>query len=244
MARGTQVKHPTPVYTHRTIKFSSGSPRRRNLATHMAYFKIGNGHGADVFFAMPFKGNVLPKKVLPFYQPVSNTLEDFVEREENPVQLVLGSLKSFLSTTAHNELWLSEDDDYRNNLVAFVGTPSPDITNEREFAAAVATDIVNLMNEAHNNHENKYKAYPWILSPLIIPKNICLALNGVCYDESNVWDILDLLFDFRDTPRNWPLVLQDDETLRMVYGSSTSTEDAKQKLIALKENYSNTILAE
>lgn len=244
MTRGSQAKHPSPVHTHRTIKFTSSSPRKRNLATHLVYFKITNAHGADVFFAIPLKGNVLPKRVTPFYQPVSNALDDFVEREENPVQLILGSLKSFLSTTTPTELWLSEDDDYRNNLVAFVGTSSPEITNEREFASAVATDIVNLMNEAHKTGENKYRAYPWIVSPLIIPNNITPTLDGVCYDESNIWDILDLLFDFRDTPRNWHLVLQDDETLRMVYGSTIPTTDAKEKLIALKENYSTTILAE
>ncbi|GFH50420.1 predicted protein [Chaetoceros tenuissimus] len=233
-------KHPSPIKSHRRIVKKVCPPNQTKRTTHLGYFAIDNKNDTKVFFGIPLKGNALPNHVVPFMKPVSDDFEGFLERESNPAQLHLISMKNFLASNNRDKIWYSDDPVYKTKFIGLVGTIDENVPDERSFAEKVAKDFVDVMNEAYRNNGNQFPSNPWVLLPLSIPEGLCL--NDICYFDSNIWNILELLFDFENNLNNWYLILEDTDTLQMIYGSNTPLEQAKNMLITLKTQYSTFVL--
>lgn len=233
-------KHPSPIKGHHRIVKKVCNPTQSKRTTHLGYFAIDNKNDSKVFFGIPLKGNALPKHMVPFMKPVSDDFEGFLERESNPAHLHLTSMKNFLASTDGNKIWYSDDPVYKTKFIGLVGTINENVPDERNFAKKVAKDFVDVMNEAYRNNQNQFPSNPWVLLPLSIPEGLCL--NDICYFDSNIWNILELLFGFENNMNNWSLILEDSDTLEMIYGSNTPFEIAKNMLINLKTQYSTFVL--
>lgn len=241
LSTSSTKKHPSPIKSHRRIVKKVFHPSQTKRTTHLGYFAIDNKNDTKVFFCIPLKGNALPNHVVPFMKPVSDDFfEGFVVRETNPAQLNLTTMKNFLATTNRDKIWYSDDPVYKTKFMGLVGTIQDDALDERCFAEKVAKDFVDVMNEAFQRNENQFPSNPWVLLPLTIPEGLCL--NDICYFDSDIWNILDLLFDFENNVTNWNLVLEDSDTLEMIYGSNTPQDIARNMLLNLKAHYSDYIL--